>query len=287
MNALNRLASSIFDFILKPFELLGTELALVLASGVCGILALLIFKQISWQKGIKATKDKIKGHMIAIRIYQDDLAIVFASVFKVLLRNVQYLALNFGPILPLLIPFVFVMAQLVVRYAFAPIPVVGPTERSAMLPGDGTLIEVRMKRGREAAVAGLSLILPPNFEAVSPLVRSAVDGLAFQEVVARAPGAGEIRIEVDGQSLGTKAIVAGDEPTRQMQPERVSSFWSALLWPAEPMFAKDAAVESIRFDYPDRGLSYLPNGAFGVVLVFLFASLLFGAAILKPLNIQI
>ena len=106
MNGLNRAAGVFFDVFATPFEVLGTELALILMSGIFGILALLVFKQISWQNGIRATKDKIKGHMIAIRIYQDDLGIVGKSVGTVLVRNVQYLGLNFLPIVPLLFTFV-------------------------------------------------------------------------------------------------------------------------------------------------------------------------------------
>ncbi len=287
MNTINRIASSIFDVVLRPFELLGDELALILVSGLFGILALLLFKRISWQAGIKSTKGKIKGHMIAIRIYQDDLRIVFTSVLRVLLKNFQYLALNFGPILPLFIPFLIVAAQLVVRYAFAPIPVTDEAALAALQPGDGTLIEVRMKRGREAEVGALSLVLPPNFEAVSPLVRSTLDGVAFQEVVAVVSGEGGIDIRIDGKSQGSKAIVAGDHPARRMQPERVSSPWSAMLWPAEPTFPADSPLEEIRFSYPDRDLAFLPGGPFGVIVVFFLASILFGLAILKPLNIQI
>src|ERR1700752_2381287 len=123
MNAVHQVTSAIFDLVLTPFEVLGDAAALVLISGVFGIAALLLFKLISWQSGIKSTKDKIKGHMIAIRIYQDDLRIVFASVVSVVLRNFQYLGLNFLPILPLFVPFLLVASQLVVRYAFDPLPV--------------------------------------------------------------------------------------------------------------------------------------------------------------------
>ena len=288
MNAIQRAMSAVFDAVLTPFEWLGDEVALVLVSGLFGVLALLLFKRISWQSGIKAAKDKIKGHMIAIRIYQDDLGIVFASVLKILLRNLQYLALNFGPILPLFVPFLLVAAQLVVRYAFAPLPVVASeAELSSMLPGEGTMIEVRMKKGREAEVAKLSLQFPANFQALSPLARSQAQGLAFQEVVARAPGAGDIGLVVAGKEVGTKAIVAGADVPRCMQPERVSSFWSSWLWPAEPTFASDSPVDSVRFVYPDRDLGFLPGGALGVLVVFFLSSILFGLAILKPLNIQI
>jgi len=286
MNAVHRITTAVFDALLTPFEWLGDGAALVLVSGIFGVLALLLFKQISWQAGIKGTKDKIKGHMIAIRIYQDDLGIVFGSVLKVVLRNFQYLALNFGPILPLFAPFVLVASQLVTRYAFAPLPVVEEARLEKMLPGRGTMIEVRMKREHAGEVSALTLELPPNFRALSPLARNASDGLAVMEVVALAPGSGEIRLSVAGHEVGSKAISAGEAP-RHMQPERVSSFWSSWLWPAEPTFPPDSPVEAVVFQYPDRDLGYLPGGAFGVLATFFLASIVFGIAILKPLNIQI
>ena len=115
MNSINNFMNSVFDVVLTPLEWLGTSWALIIASGVFGIVALVGFKYISYQQGIKASKDKIKGHMIAIRIYQDDLVVVSQSVVKVLLRNMQYLGLNFGPFIPLAIPFVFVIAQFATR----------------------------------------------------------------------------------------------------------------------------------------------------------------------------
>ena len=288
MNAVNRAASSIFDVVLTPFELLGVEVALLCVSGLTGILALILFKHISWQKGIKSVKDRIKGHMIAIRIYQNDLGIVFKSVFKVVLRNFQYLGLNFGPILPLLVPFVLVLAQLVVRYGFDPLPVIETEEEvAALLPGEGTLIEIEMKRGSEAAIRGLEVNLPEGIQARSPLVRSEVDGVAYLEVVARKPGAGEVEFLVDGRRVGTKEIVAGKDATRSMQPERVSGFWASWLWPAEDTFGRDSPLGRVAFDYPERDLRFLPGGPIGILVVFFVSSMAFGLLILKPLKIQI
>lgn len=287
MNAVHRAMSAIFDFVLAPFELLGDVTALVVVSGIFGILALLLFKQISWQAGIRATKDKIKGHMIAIRIYQDDLGIVFGSVARVVLRNFQYLGLNFGPILPLFIPFVLIASQLVVRYGFDPLVVTEESEALGRLPGSGTLLEVRMKAGRGGDIGGLTVELPGHLKALSPLARNERDGIAVMEFVATSSGTADARFLIDGRLVGTKSISAGQEAPRAMQPERVSSFWSSWLWPAEPTFSEDSPIDSVRFAYPDRDLGFLPGGAFGVLLTFFLASIVFGIAVLKPLNIQI
>jgi len=287
MNAVQRFVSAVFDALLTPFELLGNGTAIVLVSGIFGILALLLFKQISWQAGIKATKDRIKGHMIAIRIYQDDLGIVFASVIKIVLRNFQYLALNFGPILPIFAPFVLVASQLVVRYAFAPLPVVDVAKAEAMLPGRGRSLEVKMKHGHESEAMDLTVHMPAHLKALSPLVRNAHDGIAVLEFVAVSPGTDDVQFRIGDRVVGTKAVVAGKPAPRSMQPERVSGFWSSWLWPAEPTFAPDSPIESVRFSYPDHDLGFLPRGAFGILLTFFLASIVFGIAVLKPLNIQI
>jgi hypothetical protein len=287
MNFVNRSISAAFDIALAPLERMGDGASLVLVSGVFGVLALLVFKHISWQAGIKAAKDKIKGHMIAIRLYQDDLRIVFGAILRILLRNFQYLGLNFGPILPLFVPFVLVAAQLVVRYAFDPLPVMTEAELSAWLPGGGTELEVRMKKGRESEVADLTIQLPPHLRALSPLARSLRDGIAVLEFAAVAPGTGKIDLLVGGAPVGSKMVAAGSDRVRSMQPERVSGFLASWLWPAEPTLPPDSPIDTVAFNYPDRELGYLPGGPFGVLLTFFVASILFGAAILKPLNIQI
>lgn len=288
MDLINGTMTSIFDVLMPIFGAAGPTVALIVISGVFGILALICFKQISWQGGIKGTKDKIKGGMIAIRLYQDDLAIVGKSVGTVLGRNFQYLGLNFGPILPLLLPFTLVAAQLVVRFGFDPLPV---TDISGGQPlaGQATLVEVAMASGEERKVADLEVELPATLQAVSKLVRSEAEGKAWIEVVAIDSGVEDIVFRVGGQEI-TKQIVTGDaERPAVMQPERVGSFFAAWLWPAEKT-TSGTPIGHIRFAYPERvlpGFSFLPGGPVGVLLIFLIFSMLFGVLVLKPLGIQI
>ncbi|HEV8112232.1 MAG TPA: hypothetical protein VGR31_05615 [Planctomycetota bacterium] len=284
MNALNHGLTRMFDRLLAPLEHFGFAFALVVTSAVFGILALIAFKHLSSQRRIKAAKDKIKAHLIEIRIYQDDLAIVGRAIGKVLLRNFQYLALNFGPFIPLSIPFVLVIAQLAVRYGFDPIRVHGPDEQ--VMPGRGTLIEVELARERAADIAGLEIQLPPGVRALSPLVRVASEGRAFQEVVATAPLSGAIGFVLADGTRASKQMSAGfaDGP---LQPERAQGVWSALLWPAEDNLASGSPFRSVRIEYPERHLAFLPDGPAGILLGFLLVSMAAGLLVLKPLKIQI
>ena len=285
MNALNSITTKVFDLLVKPLSFLGPEMVIVLLSGLFGIVALIVFKFISYQKGIKATKDKIKAGMIEIRLYQNDLGIVSKAIGKVLGRNVQYLGLNFGPFIPLSIPFVLAAAQLVCRFAFAPIP--EWEEHREWLPGRGTVIEIEMKEGEEARVADLELVLPDTLEVKQPLMRNAAAGKAWIEVVPVASGTKDIELNLPGGVSATKQIATGDAPPPPlMAPERVSNFWKAWLYPAEPTF-KGTPFGEVTFVYPERELRWMPDGPIGVLISFVVASILFGLLILKPLGIQI
>ncbi|MGD2016600.1 MAG: hypothetical protein PVJ89_00675 [Planctomycetota bacterium] len=282
MNAINRAVTSFFDLVLTPLEAVGDEFAILVVSGVFGVLALWIFKHISWQKGIKGTKDRIKGHLIEIRIYQDDLVTVGKAIGKVLFRNLQYLFLNFGPFVPLAIPFALVAAQMVVRYGFDPAPIQQVGEER--LAGEGLTLEVM---GERAAIEGLEITFPDGLEAVSPVARVARQGRAFVEFVAVQPGEYTILLETGGQTI-EKSIVAGDGvEVRAMQPERVSSALEAILWPAEDTLA-GTGLEKVRFVYPESDLGWLPlSGPLGVLVAFVLASMVVGFIFLKPLGVQI
>ncbi|HIG86572.1 MAG TPA: hypothetical protein EYQ25_05985 [Planctomycetes bacterium] len=286
MNAVNSLTNRVFDLLLSPLDAVGAWLSLTLVSGVFGILALVVFKRISWQAGIKSTKDKIKGHMIEIRIYQDDLALVSRAIGKVLYRNLQYVVLNFGPFLPLMVPFGMVAAQLVVRYGFEPVAV--QTVEDDRLAGQGTTFEIEFIPEMKSAAGDLVVDLPEGVVAVSPLVRVPRQGRAFIEVVAIQPGIHEISF-TSGSHTEIKLLHAGIEGLeREMQPERGRGFLSALLWPAEPAFAGDSPFALIRTVYPERPLGWLPgSGPIAVLLAFVLLSMAFGFAALKPLGVEI
>jgi len=294
MNALNSVMTSLFDVLLTPFEWIGPRTALVLVSGLFGVLALYAFKYISWQAGIKAAKDRIKGHMIEIRIYQDDLVVVGKAVSKVLFRNFQYVGLNFGPFIPLAIPFVLVAAQFVVRYAYDPIEV--QAQYAQLMPGQGTMVEVTFADEQRAQAAEASIELSAGLVAIGPIVRSAAAGRVFQEIVAVQPGEHTLVVSLADGTQETKSVVAGDEPIRKMQPRRASArdwyraddteLWAAL-WPGEPLLASDSPIRGIAIHYPHRDQGWMLDGEIGILITLVVASMLFGFAALKPLGVQI
>lgn len=285
MNALNHVVNAVFDALLWPLEKLGRGPALVITAGIFGVLALVAFKHLSRQKAIARVKDRIKAHLIEIRIWADDPRIVFTAIGKVLWANLRYLALNLLPFVPLSIPFTFVIAQCVVRYAFDPVPVRATSEHR--LAGQGTTLRVALKPGSATSVSGLQVRFPEGLELVSPLVRIPSEGLAFQEFHATRAGTFEIELALADGTRVTKEFVAGDVQPRRFQPDRASGFWSAWLWPAEDAFEAASPFQRVHVDYPDSDIGWLPSGPGGVLLVFVISSMLFGALAIKPLKVEI
>ncbi len=294
MEALNSAASSLFDVVFGAFEWIGPRTALIAVSGIFGVLALLAFKYMSSQSSIAKAKGKITGHLIEIRIYQDDLRVVASSFVKIMLRNVQYLALNFLPFLPLAVPFAVLAAQAVVRYAYSGAQV-SPAD-AKVLSGRGVLLEIEVAPENMQLVKDLHVALPPGVRAVSPLVRSVSEGRAWQEIVATTAGVHAIDCRI-GSEHQSKQFVAGDEVPRRMQPRRAlaSDWWRihdparwSILWPAEATLPADSQFRSISLaKYPARDLGWLPGGEGGVLIVLVVASMLFGVLALKPLKVTI
>ncbi|MDF1801107.1 MAG: hypothetical protein P1V81_18210 [Planctomycetota bacterium] len=287
MDALNGLANGLFNLLLWPFEGLGALVTLTVVSIVFMPLSMLFFKRFSSQKGIAAAKGKIKGHMIEIRIYQDDLMVVMKAVCKVMYYNLKYLFLNFAPFVPLSIPFVIVVAQLVVRFGFAPIPV-EENELADLRPGQGVMIEVVFDEDSKAKALDLEIVLPEGggLAFLSPIVANAADGVAFREFVVVKPGAYDVEFRVGGETE-TKRVVTGTEPERLMQPIRTSSFWDQWLWPVEPSFSAASGLASIEIAYPDRQLTWMMDGAGGVFIMFVIVAFIIGGAAIKIFDIQI
>jgi len=280
MDFVNGLSTTIFDIVLGPLEKIHPEVAIAVVSALFGVLGLVIFKYISAQNGIKTAKDKIKGHMIEIRIYQDDLKVVGAAVCKVLFHNMKYLSLNLMPFIPLSVPFVLLLSQLVVRYAFEPLPVDKPFTMTVEVAAD-----------QKESVNDI-VVMAPDWLAPEDLVivRAPSEGRVFISVRDAQPGISDFAFKI-GDSIVTKPVVIGADTVapRVMQPEKVAGFFDAWIWPAEAMIPADSPITRIAIEgeYPGKSFAFLPDGILGILLGVILYSFIAGLAILKPLGVTI
>src|SRR5450432_1171996 len=84
------------------FPLLASPLALMVV----------LFGYTSDQKAIAIAKDQLKAHLLAVRLYRDQIPVVMASYGKILRGTGRYLKLAFLPLLYVILPITLLMVQI-------------------------------------------------------------------------------------------------------------------------------------------------------------------------------
>src|SRR5258707_13866119 len=84
----------------------------VVVSLVVGLLMVVLFGYTSDQKAIGVAKDQLKAHLLAVRLFQDQLHVVMGSYGRILRGTGRYLKLAFMPLLYVIIPITFLIVQL-------------------------------------------------------------------------------------------------------------------------------------------------------------------------------
>lgn len=262
MSWFNAVFSAIFDVVLAPLGHSRPWFDLLVWPVIAGVVALLVYKAISNQKGIARSKNWIQVHLLEVVLYKDDLRVVLPSTAKALAQNGLYLGYNIVPMLVMFAPMTAILVQIVANYGYAPLKV-----------GETALLVVDLDEGVGGVTAkDVKIQLPPGLSLDAPPVRTA-DGEVAYRLRLDAPGDHVVTLEAGGKAE-EKRVSVGGEP-RKVSPLRTKS-WEALLYPAEPVPAADSPFYSIHLDKRDQDLGVFPAGEGGILLWFFGFSLLAG-----------
>jgi uncharacterized membrane protein (DUF106 family) len=108
----NSVIGKIFDILFLPFRGLSPWVAMIVVSFLTGLLMLFIFRATSNQEGIRRIKNKIKAHLLELRLYKDSLAQQLTSQGKILSANFKYFSYALKPMLVMVIPVMLILIQL-------------------------------------------------------------------------------------------------------------------------------------------------------------------------------
>jgi hypothetical protein len=272
VTTLNAISSALFDVLLAPFGHGPAWFDLLLWPLVAGVLALVVYKYVSNQRGIARARDRIAAQLYEIRLFRHDPLLVVGSTGRILLHNAVYLGHNLLPMLLLLGPMLLVLVQLEANYAFAPSPV-----------GSVELLEVRLEPGSSVSSLGVRLELPPGVALDAPPVRTA-DREIFWRLRAAEPGDHVLSLRVGDETV-TKTWAVGGEP-RKVPVLRAKGL-DALIYPGEPALAPGSPLRRVALAYPERDLGVLPGGELGILLTFFGLSLAAGFALKGRLGVTL
>lgn len=276
MSALNSILNQAFGALWAPFAGLDPWIGLLLWSIVVGVAALYAMKWCSNQERITVLKDRYKAHVIAIRLFRDDLWIVLLSMGRTLWTIARYMGHQLRPMLVLIVPIVLLFAQMQMRLAYEPLPL-----------GQKVLVEVQMTGVRPGLDAQVELALPQGVELAGVVVPEVATRKVKIPLRATAPGAHELRLRCGTEEV-TKSLHAGPAAKLvSLSPVRSAHFVDLLLYPTEQRFPEGSRFESIKIPYGIKPLSLFGiDWSFGMELgmgiVFMVISIV-AALLLKDL----
>jgi len=220
---------------------LTSPLAIVIAlSVVVGLGMVVLFGYTSDQKAIGIAKDQLKAHLLAVRLYRDQLHVVMGSYGKVLRGTGRYLKLAFRPLLYVIIPITLLIVQLDRSLGLMAIQTNTPFLLTARVNNADTL-------------NGVSIELPEEITASAPPVHVSAENEAVWRLVASQPGSYEVKVVAGGESAVKTIRVSGE--LARVSPERLRDhFWERMFLSGESALPANSPVESITVDYPERSI---------------------------------
>ena len=235
LSFLNPITTAIGDGVYAVLSPLPDWLGLTILSTAAGLVMLVVFRFASNQTAIGRAKDDIKANLLALRLYKDDLAVVFQAQYRVAWAILRLQGLLLRPFAILLVPLLLCMAQMGIRHQWRP-----------LLPGEVTVIT--MKLHEDVDEFG-EIVLTPNA------------GIVIE--AGPVPGGGEVVWRVRGGEVGRhalkfrvhgvvveKELAVGDRFQRVSAIRPGASWTTQLLHPAEAPLPPDSPVREIEIDFP-------------------------------------
>jgi len=209
---------------------------------VIGLVMVLVFGYTSDQKAIHLAKDRLKAHLLALRLFQDQIRVVLRSYVRIVLATGHYLRLAFKPLLFVIVPMTLLIVE-VDRY-------LGSVPLST---GEAFLVKARIDNPDLLNTA--SLQLPDGLATTAPPVHEPAENKITWRLLAEKTGQYAVNVQV-GDQLFAKSVVVGSGLPR-LSPVRLrGKVWERFFVSAEPALPANETVEAIDVQYTAREIAF-------------------------------
>ena len=239
---------------------------------VIGLLMVVLFRYTSNQKAIRLAKDHLKAHLLAVRLFQDQLQVVLISYWRIVRSTGSYLRLAFMPLLYVSVPLILLMVQVDRYLGLMPLEI-----------GRPFLVKTQVVDG--SVLDQATLRLPPGLSLTAPAVHIPARNEIIWRVVAETAGRRALDVEIGNQSLSKSVEVSSG--VERISPVRLADkWWERIFVSAEPALPGDSPIQSIAVNYPERTITFAWL-EWNWIWLFFVLSLIFGFFFKTILRIEI
>ena len=235
---INRLTTAVFDgwsWIVQAFP--PVIQICVLALPVTAF-ALLIFRLVSNQDAIRDAKDKIKAHLLELRLFQDDLAVAVRTQGQIFRYSFVYLRAALLPAAVMFIPVLLIIFQVEARYAWR-----------SLQPGGSAILTATFDDEIAVDELQVNLSLPAQLVQETPALRITETNQILWRIRAIEPGVYLVKGAIGTQEF-ERRIVAGVPDVSLSPAVHRSTDLYTLTAPTEPALESNVGVAAIELAYP-------------------------------------
>ena len=187
--------------------------SLVVLSAVWGLITWWVFHRVLNHRAMKTIARRIYAHLLEIRLYSEEPALVWKAQGALIVDNLRFLAVMAPPVLILALPFALLYGPLDSIYGYAPIPL-----------GDSAIVTAQFDPGVSCTLAA-----PPGITVETPPVRDFADRNVSWRVRATAPVTGTL--SVTQASGNVSRTIASGERSFMRYSVRDSNPWIEIDYP--------------------------------------------------------
>ncbi|RJQ53767.1 MAG: hypothetical protein C4526_06025 [Nitrospiraceae bacterium] len=265
MQILNSILNTFFDLVLAPMRSFNPFWSLFIFSVPAGILLVLIFRYTSDQGAIRETKDRIKGHMLEIRLFKDNPGVLMSAFGSILVYNFKYMRHAVRPMLFMVVPVLFMLVQLDAWYGYRP-----------LRTGESAVFSVRLSGSDGRVVDNITLQADDGLTVETPPLRIPEEKEADWRIRADKAGNHKVAVRVRGKTV-EKTITVSGNPGRVSVKRTSAGFWERLFNPGEKPIPEDSGIKEISVEYP-LGSIYVLGWSMHWLMVFFLLTLITGFA---------
>lgn len=272
--ALNAVLDSLFDTLMRPLAALPPLAGLSVVSLATAVVMLLVVRRTSNQRALDRVKRQIHAALFEIRLFNDDLRAIFRAQAEMLRLNLTYLRLSLAPMLWMIVPFVFVIAQLQFQYGY-----------EGLETGRPALMTAHVRAGGESGATAARLEAPAEIRVETDAVWFPGARDLMWRITPQAAGDYELRLQIAGQTI-TKSIHVSSRVARRSPSRLEAGIVNEVLYPAEPPLPADAPVTAITVAYPEREIDVF-GWRLNWMVAFFALSIVFAFALRKPFGVTL
>ncbi len=233
----------LLDALFFPLRFLSPAAGLCVVSLATGVLALIAFRYASNQEGIHATKEKIKAHLLAIRLFKDDPGLILRAQREMFVATFNYLGYTIVPFAVIVVPFIILALQLDLYFGYRPLQ-----------PGEAAILAVKWREQVPWRSMKPLIDLPAGLAVETAPLRIPEEKEVDWRLRATRQGRFNLRVRVDGQGFDKEVVVA-DRLTRISPERKRENLLEKLLPKAEPPLENNAPIEAIALRYQPASFS--------------------------------